>query len=1275
LANNNEVWILTKHRLMLSAATAALLAAPLTISAGHAATTITDTRKASVDTKTLGDITITSGGVDIKAIGAGVTVNSNNFLLNQGTISNQDTAGSIGIAVDTGAGDIVNSTGITNLGSINLTGKGTGKSALLISGGHTLFAPINFNNIISTTGATVAGSTVSVVGDTSNIFTLVQGTTIDGDVTMGGSMILTASDKSTSAGNTAIDLEGNLKGNFIIGSGATLTAVGNQARGIVILGPITPCADNAGAGYTCANSGTATKSTGVFANFGTITVTGTIFPNRKGGNFESGSAVIIGNSVDGGFFNAGPSTSNGATALATISGNGDVVSGSSGTIFAPVVLIDPSQTISSLNPTVRGPAILGPVGTQVDSVDGGKGYAFINHGLISAQPIDLDVSALAVAIQGSSATNFTCLSGVAQSCSYNTTLGGTLTNTSAGFTVAANGLVTSGGLLNSGTIRAQAQTKEDTTSSIGATALYLGAFTTVPRLDVAGEFVSGGTFTAGVISAAVIGPGGGIATAVQIGDQAVVPQIDVLQHATVTAQVRTSTISPTSINAPTSSPFSQTATAILDQSGSVRLINNAGVIAALTTTQTPAANAAVVNNTLAINLLAGSAGKTVINNSGIIQGDVLFNSGGGGNTLNVGNVGNVANPYDTSGDANSAVTAIQGSAVSNTPFNYASITGRISSTLSGAPPTAVTNLINFGSGTGNLLHVGGFGYVNSVIASGPGGLDIHVDNNGLLFLAAPTGRSVNTHDLIVSNGGTLGLTMTQINAASVTPVVLAANNGTSDPTVTLSNAIIGLKLGSFISSGTTAASTANPTRQTIALVRSSTAITDTTLAQQNSSLSQNIPFLFESQTDTAGNSAGVPDPLSFNAARTDLILTLLPRSTGATNADGTPGLNLSGDAKQVFSFAAAALANDPELGAAIGSNMTVYKTNGVPSSGINVAASQQNAQQFFSQMTPDVSGGTRQVAILLTDQATGPVAARQRLLRSYADQPGELTLWSEEFVGNINNKGRADANGTLTNYKDHGFGFSLGLDSGSARGGWFGGAISYYSGDVSQTLPHKSITHEQWYMLTGYSDWRGKHVFLDTTGSLAYGSFDGTRSLVAGDVSRTATGKRAALMGALGATGGVFYKYGFLDILPHIALDGLASREEGYTETGGGDGLDLQVAPYYANSLRGSIGSDFKTSFNMFGATVSPEARLGYRYDLANSPVKLKAGFVSTGGLNTPGNTFTFVGPDPDSGNAVVGFSLGAGTDTWHLGVNYDWVRGNNGSTTQVGTLTLLGRI
>ncbi len=1264
MAKNNEVWILTKHRLMLSAAAAALLAAPLMSSAVDADTTITGTQKSAITTATDGNITISTGSVQIKAASPAVTINSNNFLLNQGSISNDNTSGAIGVEVDTSAGNIVNSTGIANLGAISLSGNGTGKAAFIIEGGNTFFAPITFETVTTTAGSavtSVSGSSVSVVGDGSNVFTLQQGTTIDGDVLLAGSMSETVSNKSTTQGNTAFDIEGNLNGNFVIGQLATVSSVGNQARGILILGPMAPCANNAGVGYTCANSGTANASTGAFANFGTISVVGTTFPNRKGGNFESGSAVVIGNSVAGGFFNAGPSTSNSTTPNATISGNGDIFSGTSGTVFSPTLLIDPSQSITITQSTVRGPALFGPVQTSTDSVDGGKGYAFINHGTISGIPTDPDISALAVAIQGSSAVNYTCLSGSSSACT--------------GVPATPGTLATTGGLLNTGTIRAQAVTKENTTSNTAAEALLIGAFTTVPRLDVAGEFVSGNNFTAGSISAIVAGPGGGTATAVQINNQANVPQIDVLQHASISASIQTSTLSPDAINATAASPFTQSSTAIVDQSGSLKLINNAGAILAQTTLQTPGANATVVNASEAINLLAGTTGGTAINNSGTIEGDVLFNSGGGGNTLNVGNVGDVTNPNDTTGNANSMITTVQGTAVSNTPFNYATVTGRIDSAISGAPPITETDNISFGSGVGNLLHVGGFGYVNSVITSAPGGLDIHVDNNGQLFLASPVGGSVNVHDLIVANGGTLGLTITQINTSSVTPVVLAGTNGSTNPTVTLSNAYIGFKLGGFISSGTTVASTSSPTPQVVTLISSTTAINDTTLAYQNANLSQLIPFLFESQTDTAGNSAGVPAPLSFNSAHTDLILTLLPRSTGATNADGTPGLNLSGDAKQVFPFAAAALQNDPLLGAAIGSNMTVYKTNGVPASGINVAASQQQAEQVFSQMAPDVSGGTRQVAILITDQETGPVAARQRLLRSYADQPGELTLWSDEFVGNINNKGRADADGTLTNYKDHGFGFSLGMDAGSARGGWYGGALSFYSGDVSETLPRNSLTHEEWYMLSGYSDWRGKHVFLDTTGSVGYGTLDGNRTLVIGDQSRDAVGKRAGLLGALGATGGVFLKYGFLNIMPHVAVDGLATREEGYTESGGGDGLDLQVAPNYANSLRGSIGSDFKVNFDLFGATVSPEARLGYRYDVVNTPVKLKGAFVSTGGLNVPNNTFTFTGPDPDTGNTVAGLTLGAGTDTWSLGVNYDWIRGNNGSTSQVGTLTLLGRI
>jgi hypothetical protein len=121
--------------------------------------------------------------------------------------------------------------------------------------------------------------------------------------------------------------------------------------------------------------------------------------------------------------------------------------------------------------------------------------------------------------------------------------------------------------------------------------------------------------------------------------------------------------------------------------------------------------------------------------------------------------------------------------------------------------------------------------------------------------------------------------------------------------------------------------------------------------------------------------------------------------------------------------------------------------------------------------------------------------------------------------------------------------------------------------------------------------------------------------------------------------------------------------------------MNLQVAPYYANSLRTSVGTDLKANITIWDFTLSPEARLGYRYDFINSPVRLKAAFDSTGGTAATGNTLTFVGPDPDTGNVVGGLSLGASTDSWHVGVNYDWIRGNNGSTSQIATVSVLGRI
>ncbi|HKU65707.1 MAG TPA: autotransporter domain-containing protein, partial [Rhizomicrobium sp.] len=1134
-----------KHRLMLSAAAAALLTAA--VAAARADTTITTSTSTELLTSTSGNIVIDATG-SVKIVKAGiaaVTLNSANTVTNNGTISNAGTDSGVGVIIDTSAGNILSSTGFASTGNIDVGGSGTSKRGIVIQGGNTFYGPITLSTLqaVSLTGAVTPTqqSAVIVQGDGSAAFLLLQGTKVTGNIFLaGGGIAQSASVNSTASNGIVVDLDGTLNGNLIIQSG--ISGVGPGLIGVQTLGGIHSCASDTAApsGFTCP-----TSSGGSLINAARISLIGTQ-TFKANNNPDAGSALIIGGSIDGGFINTGPGTSNNLSE-ALISSSGLAQGGGS----APVVLIDPTRSITGGLTSPRGPVILGPVTADIDSID--PGYSFINRGTISAQPIDADHGSAAVVIQGASSTYFTCLGTSAGSASTTPANCGTpqartdnVTRTVNGASVTTPVSYTAvGGLLNTGTIIAQAATNSQTVTANGvttATALYIGAFTTVPRLDVKAEAITASSNTAATISATVDGIGQGSAFGVVLDKDSNVPVVNVTRNASIVASVTTSTIAPTKDIATAAAPFSLVSEALVDRGGTLKTINNAGLIQAQNTVLIPGTGAVTSSITTAIDLAAGTTGGVTVNNSGRILGNVLMGSAGNGNTLNVGNTGS------------GGTTANPDTGIVNSPTNYAIVAQSVTSDTAGLAPLTLPTLIDFGSGTGHRLEVGGFGYVNAVINSGASALAVQVDPNGQLFIANTT-TALQASTFTIGANGTLGLAISQSNLNSLTPVVQADS-------ANLSGANLGLQFGSYISAGFTADSAAVPTVQSITLIRAPV-ITDTTLANQNALLSQNTPFLFETFAES-----GIT-PLSINndsSGQQTLLLRLRPRSTGAKNADGSPGLNLSAQAKAQFPFAARALATDNELGATIATSLTVYNTPGVPGSGINVAASQQQAQQVFSQFAPDVSGGTREIAVMLTDQASGPVAARQRLLRSYANVAGDMTLWGQEFTGQISNRGRTAADGTLVSYKDHGFGFTLGLDGGSPRNGWYGGAFTFYSGDVTQQLPRATRTNTQWYMLTGYTDWRGKHVFLDTQVSAAYGNFQQTRDLIVGGLSRTASSRRPAAMLALGANTGAMLKYSGFEVDPHISLDAMTMREEGYQEANGGPGFNLDVAPYFASS-------------------------------------------------------------------------------------------------------------
>ena len=785
-----------------------------------------------------------------------------------------------------------------------------------------------------------------------------------------------------------------------------------------------------------------------------------------------------------------------------------------------------------------------------------------------------------------------------------------------------------GGIYNSGSVSATStNTSVASASQTFATAFYIGGGVTVPGVF---RNESVGTVSSGTISAVVSGPKGGIASALLIGlpdnsSASSLPELD--NYGTISATALTSDLTLTG----TSTSPALEAVAIRDNTGTLKKIDNVGAILAAATTLDNNSQLAIAadlhNNTTGVDFV----------NSGAVTGNILF--GNGPDTLTVGD-----NTLNSS-------TAL------------ATVTGDI--TFNGGDDTMTIN--NYGTVRGTINK-----------SSGDGSLSVTVATQGALYLQNATSGLV-VSDL--SDDGVLGITLSQDLIGA--PVIKAT--GTAADTLKLgANATMPISVASFIGDF----SAKGATTEFVLLQAPAGALTVDDPDAITTSITNDVPFLFTG-TVCAYGIAGFATASGCTATPTSaqLALNLASKAPGV-NGSGNPDashVGLTGYAAAMFPYANAALATDDTLGASV-INAGLPANNpfkGDEGQALTAAQGQQVYQDIYDQFAPDVTGASRAIAISLTDQSTGPVGARQRALRMYANQPAQATLWGQEFAERINEDGSTPGG----QFRDSGFGFVLGMDGGSPRNGRYGAALTFYSGNVDEKAPRLSRSSTLWYMLTGYTDWRGKGFFLDSQLSVGLTSLSTRRTIrislpsINSAIQRTAEGNRNGLYGAAGLTTGVILSAGSTVFTPQLSFDGLAMREDSYSETGANgtcgtsacDGFDLKVNPGYANSLRAFAGASLREDFNFGGWFLQPLIRGGYRYDFLNDPAKVKASFVSTAG--SPGSEFSLTGPDPGRGNIVGGASVSVTTDAWSIGVNFDYLRSGHGSVTQAGTITLVGRI
>lgn len=560
------------------------------------------------------------------------------------------------------------------------------------------------------------------------------------------------------------------------------------------------------------------------------------------------------------------------------------------------------------------------------------------------------------------------------------------------------------------------------------------------------------------------------------------------------------------------------ATAIRDQSGTLAQITNAGSI--LT-------SATATGRAIAIDLSTG-AGVTTIDNSGTINGEILF--GGGTYTLN-STAGTITTKFTTTGGT--ADLFLTGTATLNG-----------SSTLAGG------------------------GVLNADFAT------------GTKFIG--TADDFNVSDVTFHSGSTFSITYDPLTVA--VPGVIAADNATLED-----GATVNVTLTNYLGSAT----------PTLTLVTTTSSLTFDTPGDPSGLIIGGIGAGYNAALATANGGADLEISLS--------------RKTAAE-------LGLSTNATAVYNAAVVAFESDQPFGAAVGNIGTVA----------GVVA-------LYDQMLPDLSSARERQSIRVQDLASGMVSDRMDMMRTAAQGAGDgggkyyeryrrAGFWLQEAVSqeksDAASSGAQGLDGTM-------YALAGGYDARDKDGDVWGASLTYAAMNYTAgTAMDDNLVQST--VAQGYYSINRKSMFWDTIGSLGWNSYDSKRTVTAGAVARTAdaswTGYQAGVTTQVGFSG----VFGPIVVRPSVGASYMFLSQDGYSETGGGTGVDLAVDSSTFSSLRANAQMRVSGIFGKEPQFV-PYVRGGFSQELLDSEPEINGHFVSSGA------TFDLKGAELDKSTPFVG--------------------------------------
>jgi hypothetical protein len=288
----------------------------------------------------------------------------------------------------------------------------------------------------------------------------------------------------------------------------------------------------------------------------------------------------------------------------------------------------------------------------------------------------------------------------------------------------------------------------------------------------------------------------------------------------------------------------------------------------------------------------------------------------------------------------------------------------------------------------------------------------------------------------------------------------------------------------------------------------------------------------------------------------------------------------------------------------------------------------------LQQMLPDHAGGT-------FEAATQGSRAMARILSDpngiYRTKDGRLGFWLQQVAFNSSK----DV-GTTADYDIDGWGAGGGAEYLTDYGA-FGGSLSYVHA-TNASGANNNVASDQ-YELAAH--WRGQWGALQTYArvSAARVNFAGSRYYENGDVTRTAYGKWNGTL--VSATAGASYQMQFdrFSLRPALSVDYYRLKEDGYSETGGGDAFNLTVLGRTSDetAATGTVTAGYEFgSLNKEDGWLRLELEGGRRQIVGGSLGNTTANFKD-------GEQFTLVAEDRTNGWTGRARLYG-GTDTFRIG-------------------------